>query len=248
MYSLKRVVKGVAWLCVGGTQRRRRVLQELARISAGAFGGFEISEDYKRWQQDSDFMRAYRRLSPGNPYSAERKFFLREMARLTREVPGSVAECGCYEGASAYFLASTLPHATLHLFDSFAGLPEPTARDHTQEWMWQKGDLTASEATTRANLAEFPNVVIHRGWIPETFTSVANERFRLAHIDVDLYEPTLASLEFLYPRLNSGGVIVLDDYGFTNCEGAYRAVEEYMRSRPEPIIHCPTGQAIIFKR
>lgn len=247
MYSLKRVVKGLAWLCAGGTPRRRRVLQELARISAGAFG-FTISEDYKRWQRDSDFMAAYRRLSPGNPYSAERKFFLREMARLTRTVPGSVAECGCYEGASAYFIANTLPDATVHLFDSFAGLPEPTALDRTQDSMWQKGDLTASEATTRANLAGFSNIAIHRGWIPEILTAVANERFRLVHIDVDLYEPTLASLEFLYPRLNSGGVIVFDDYGFTNCEGAYRAVQEYMEGRPEPIIHCPTGQGIIFKR
>lgn len=248
MYSLRRIIKGLAWLLAGDSKQRRRVLQELARVSAGVFGGFSISEDYKRWQHDREFMEAYRRLSPGNPYSAERKFFLREMARLARSVPGSVAECGCYEGASAYFIARILPDVPIHLFDSFAGLPEPTAPDRAQDSMWEKGNLTASETKTRANLASFRNIIIHRGWIPRTFTEVENERFRLAHIDVDLYEPTLASLAFLYPRMNSGGIIVLDDYGFTNCEGAYKAVHEYMQDKPEPVVHCPTGQGIVIKR
>lgn len=248
MYSLRRILKSLLWLTTGSTPQRRRVLQELARLSAAAWGGFEIGEDFKRWRQDSQFVSDYRRLSPHNPYSAERKFMLRESIRLTRDIPGSIAECGAYEGASAYFMASEVPDRSIHLFDSFEGLPEPTLHDRSPDSMWRRGDLTAREAILRENLKTFENIVIHKGWIPETFAAIEHERFRLAHIDVDLYEPTLESLRFLYPRLNAGGVIVLDDYGFTNCEGAYTAVQEYMSDKKEYVVNCPTGQGIIVKR
>lgn len=247
MYSIRRILKSLAWLIAGTPPERRRVLQECARIASGAFGGFYINEDYKRWILDREFMAVYRRFSPGNPYSAERKYFLRELARLVKNVPGSIAECGSYEGASAYLIASELPDTPIHLFDSFEGLPAPSNEDRSADSMWKKGDLTAREETIRENLRRFSNIVIHKGWIPDTFAAIADERFRLVHIDVDLYKPTLDSLAFLYPRMNRGGIIVMDDYGFTNCEGAFAAAQEYMSDKPEPIVQCPTGQGIIFK-
>jgi hypothetical protein len=67
-------------------------------------------------------------------------------------------------------------------------------------------------------------------------------------VDVDLYEATLGSLDFFYPRLVPGGMLVCDDYGFTTCPGATRAVDEFMSGRPEPIIHLPTGQGLVIKR
>ena len=45
-----------------------------------------------------------------------------------------------------------------------------------------------------------------------------------------------------------GGLLVFDDYGFSTCPGATRAVDEFMASRPEPVIEVPTGQAFVIKR
>jgi hypothetical protein len=67
------------------------------------------------------------------------------------------------------------------------------------------------------------------------------------HIDVDLYQPTLDSIRFFYPRLAPGGIILCDDYGYSSCPGAKGAFDEYMKDRPEKIIHAPTGQAFIIK-
>ena len=61
------------------------------------------------------------------------------------------------------------------------------------------------------------------------------------HVDVDLYEPTLASLAFFYPRMNPGGVMVCDDYGFTTCPGATKAVDEFLHDKPEKMIALPNG-------
>jgi predicted O-methyltransferase YrrM len=249
MYTPRRVLKGMYWLLGGNPAQRRRSRQECARLAAALFGDFPLSDDYKLWRTDTTFLEDYQRLSPGNPYSQDRKYLLREFLRFTRNVPGVLAECGCYAGASAYFMAQVMPELPLHLFDSFEGISLPQAFDKPvgqDHLLWQAGDMCATEEQVRRNLKDFGNVQLHKGWIPERFVDVADQIFRLVHIDVDLYQPTLDSLQFFYPRMARGGVIVMDDYGFTTCPGAYRAATEFMAGKAEYIVHMPTGQGVII--
>lgn len=236
-------------MVIGPPDRRRRAVQELVRIVAAA-GGFYIGDDYKLWRQDRHFLGRFRELSPHNVYSEERKYTLREFARSVRDLDGAIAECGCYVGVSAWFMADTLPDVDFYLFDSFEGLSQPARQDAVPAGVqpWRKGDLSASERVLQRTLQGFSKIHVMRGWIPERFAEVADRRFRLVHIDVDLYQPTLDSLAFFYPRLVDGGVIVMDDYGFENCPGAHRAANEFMADKPEHIIHLPTGQGIIIRR
>ncbi len=250
MYTPQRIFKAIYWLFFGTTGQRRRVRLELARISASLFGDHYIGEDYKLWLDDREFRENYKKLSPGNPYSADRKFTLREFTRLVKEVPGAMAECGCYEGASAWFMANELPEVPLYLFDSFEGLSEPDDKDKTIpeiDFSWKSGDLTSLEEKTMQTLRNFPNIFLFKGWIPERFSEVSDEMFRLVHIDVDLYQPTKDSLDFFYTRMSAGGVIVLDDYGSTICPGAYKAVNEFMHNKKEYVLNLPTGQGAIIK-
>lgn len=238
-------------LLFGNAADRRRVRQECARMAASLFGDFPISEDHKLWREDNAFLSDYRRLSPENPYSEDRKYVLRELVRFTRNVPGVMAECGSFRGASAYFLAKEAPDIPLHLFDSFQGLSEPGDKDFPPKkdrHTWKQGAFFVTEEEVRRNLSEFSRIILHKGWIPDRFPDVTEERFRLVHIDVDLYKPTLESIKFFYPRMNPGGVIVIDDYGFTTCPGAHQAVKEYMEDKPEYVLHLPTGQGIIIKQ
>jgi len=247
--SICRFLTGLNMLLTGSPAQRRRVRQELARITAGLFGDFPISDDYKMWRNDSEFISDYRRLSPGNPYSEERKYALREFVRFTQKLPGDMAECGCYVGVSAYFMAKEAPLTNLFLFDSFEGLPEPENRDAVPPDVqaWKAGDMSTSEEMLRNNLREFDRVDVLKGWIPSRFGEIAERHFRLVHIDVDLYRPTLDSLRFFYPRMVPGGVIVMDDYGYLTCPGATQAAREFMNGKPEYILQLPTGQGVIIR-
>jgi predicted O-methyltransferase YrrM len=250
MYSLKRIVQALIWLVFGDQAKKRRVKQECARIAANLFGDYPLSEDCKLWREDTEFLDKYRELSPGNPYSQDRKYILREMVRYTEAIPGDIAECGCFEGASAYFMALERQNIEIHLFDSFEGLSEVSEKDITTKNSvrnWKQGDLKTTEEKLKANLKEFDNIVVHKGWIPEKFPDVAEKSFCFVHIDVDLFEPTLASLQFFYPKISAGGVLLLDDFGFTTCPGAYDAAMEYMESLNQKIIHLTTGQGLVVK-
>ncbi|MCB1801869.1 MAG: class I SAM-dependent methyltransferase [Gammaproteobacteria bacterium] len=247
--NIRKLFKAAGWLFSPDPWKRRRIRQEAARIAASLFGDFPISEDHKLWREDRKFFADYRRLTP-NSYSEDRKYTLRELVRFTCDLDGDMAECGCFEGATAWFMADECPGTPLHLFDSFEGLSEPDRNDKPEGdelFEWAKGDLSASEEKVRRNLAGFDNVSYYKGWIPTRFDDVADRRFRFVHLDVDLYQPTLDSLEFFYPRMVEGGVILLDDYGFTSCPGAKKATDEFFASRPEHVLHLPTGQGFAIK-
>ena len=208
-----------------------------------------LGESGKVCWQDRRFLAAYDRLVPGNRRSFERKYVVAEFVKSLRSVDGEMAECGVYNGATAFFMAqaaieSGRPRA-LHLFDSFQGLSPPAPIDGSH---WTGGDLTSAEPAARAALKDLDNVAFYPGWIPARFDEVADRKFAFVHIDVDLYQPTLDSMLFFYPRMPGGAVLICDDYGFSSCPGAKHAVDEFMQGRSETVIHMPTGQAVIIRR
>lgn len=252
MYTIPRIIKSLRILITGKPHERRRLRHEFARITAGLFGDFYLGDDHKIWRDDHAFIEQFKKLSPHNLYSMERKWTVREFVLWTNYLEGDIAECGSYVGVTAWYIASvTQPDVNIYLFDSFEGLSEPTDKDAIESidvHTWEKGDMAATEKELRHNLSEFKNIHIMKGWLPERFPEVNSHQFRLVHIDVDLYEPTLHSLEFFYPRLVSNGVIIMDDYGYKTCPGAYRAANQYAKKIGEQIIHLPTGQGLIIRR
>jgi O-methyltransferase len=176
----------------------------------------------------------------------------------TRGVPGEVAECGTFKGLSAFLICSVLSEerpgfdgAGFHVFDSFEGLSEPTAKDAIQDQhpeaqdlrhMTQKGFFAVSLHVVQQNLAAFPQIDLHPGWIPESFSYLPEAQYRFVHLDVDLYRPTYDCLEYFYDRLAPGGMIVSDDY---NWPGARLALKEYANRRGLALELAATGQAVI---
>jgi O-methyltransferase len=215
-------------------------------------GGFNVYRPHLAWQDDAEFLgvqKAWGKV-PGAPN--DRRFFLFDLARRLRDVPGETADIGVRFGASTFYLLSGLnqPGRPHHVFDSFEGLSEPTPEDaaNGEAKRWAKGKLAVDEQVTRKNLEMFPNVSYYKGWIPERYNEVADRRFAFVHIDVDLYQPTKDSLDFFYERMNPGGAILCDDYGFSTCPGVRKAMDDFFAERPETLLNIPSGHSLIIKR
>jgi O-methyltransferase len=164
-------------------------------------------------------------------------------------VSGDVVECGVYRGGTATLAACVLrdlhSSKTLHLFDTFAGIPEKTAGKDVHA----VGDFSdTSVEAVRARLSGFSDVAFHPGFIPDTFAEMPQDiQFCFAHIDVDQHETTRAATQYIYPRLQPGGIIVYDDYGFASCPGVRQAVDEEFSGRPEVPFVLASGQCVILK-
>ena len=68
-----------------------------------------------------------------------------------------------------------------------------------------------------------------KGRVEETIPRNLPDQISLLRLDTDFYESTRHELEHLYPRLSSGGILIIDDYGAF--AGAQRAVHEFMASQ-----------------
>jgi O-methyltransferase len=226
------------------TERQNGGYALLAEARGVLLPGYPLTELMKVWFEDEAFFEQVRRFDP-TERSNDRKFFLRELLKLVDHLDGDTAEAGVYEGGSSWLICQARGGRSTHWgFDSFEGLSAPSERDGG---CWTAGDLASSETGARALLEPLGAVVL-RGWIPEVFAQSKIDRLVFAHVDVDIYDPTLASFEYFYDLLVPGGVIVCDDYGFSACRGAKEAVDEFMADRPENVIHCPTGQGIVIKQ
>ena len=182
----------------------------------------------------------------------DRRFTLIQLAKAIRHLSGSTAECGVLGGVGSAMICKTLegtyqPDQRHWGFDSFEGLPEPDKIDISKQSWQKKGSLAISPQVALNNLADFENCTLVKGWIPNCFQPAADHTFRLSHIDLDLYQPTLDSLAFLYPRTVAGGVFVFDDYGHLTCPGVRHAVDEFFRDKPECVIESVCGTSFVFK-
>lgn len=227
-----------------GEARRHYLLYKIQRR---LLPDFVIADHGRVILKDAVFRNTFERFSSENWTSFERKWNLKELVRLTHSVEGDYAECGVFRGGSAFFMCeSARTHGkTVHLFDSFEGLSAPQAHEG---FHWSAGDLAISEETVCSNLAGFNNYRTYKGWIPERFQEVEDLSFSFVHIDVDLEQPTRDSIEFFYPRLSQGGVLVLDDHGSAMCPGARATALDYFSNTSEQVLDLATGQGMVIKQ
>ena len=200
------------------------------------------------WWDDAKFIEYLSRFET-HTLNDDRRWMLYQLFRLTAGIAGDTAECGVYTGAGSYLICRMnqepqFAGRTHFMFDSFEGLSQPAPVDGPY---WRKGDLVCLEDVAHTNLAPFENSQILKGWIPTRFAEVADRRFSFVHIDVDLHGPTRDSIEFFYPRMNDGGIIVCDDYRLTTCPGATAAIDDFLKDKPEKMLSLSSGGGFLIK-
>lgn len=159
------------------------------------------------------------------------------------KIKGDIAEVGVYKGGSAKIICEAKGNKSLYLFDTWDGLPEISRND--EKGYFKKGEFQASLESVKNYLKKYPKVYFYKGLFPDTAKPIINKRFSFVNMDVDIYESTKNSLEFFYPRMNKGGIIISHDY--INAVGVRKAFDEFFKNKPEPIIEMSESQCLIAK-
>ena len=184
-----------------------------------------------------------------------------QMADYAASLPaGDAIECGCWHGHTTVGIATILSargfSGRFHVFDSFeGGLSGFTEKDESLFRLSgrEKAALVEQFASdfdfVQSVTSKFGFVQLHRGWIPQSFSTFRLTPIRFLHLDVDMYEPTKASLEFFWESLVRGGCIVMIDYNHSVFEGATRAVDEFLQDKtPQLFYKVPfAGSCYVIK-
>lgn len=222
--------------------------------------GIEIRRKTDRLSLDvsEELGRIWERCKPYTMTSLERMAALYDAVRYleANRIAGDFVECGVWRGGSSMNMALTLLASggatrDLYLFDTFAGMSEPTANDvdvhgrvaqrkfdamatgEVNEWCYS----SLEEVTANLRSTGYPEHRLRfvRGKVETTIPAQAPERIALLRLDTDWYESTYHELAHLFPRLVPGGVLILDDYG--HWQGARRATDQYFREQGmEPLL------------
>lgn len=164
---------------------------------------------------------------------------LAELLAKVSPLTGVYAEIGVYKGATFRMLAADAARrgVVAHGFDSFQGMDDPTDMDGPN---YPKGRLSCGGIEWFAQMMRRTGIAgsayrLHEGFIPRCFDRVPkDQRFRFALVDVDQYQPTLAALRWLWPRMSPGGVVVCDDYFPGASKYASAAIDAFVKDPDGP--------------
>jgi predicted O-methyltransferase YrrM len=146
-----------------------------------------------------------------------------KLLEKTSHLNGDVAEFGVYHGGSAKVIAQHT-NKKIHLFDTFTSMPDDDifAEGH------KKLDFCTNLDRVKNYLSDYrKNTIFHVGHFPETTKNLPSSMiYSLVHVDADTYQSTKNAIEYFYPRLVPGGIIVFDDYKWPQCPGVEQAILE----------------------
>ena len=197
---------------------------------------------------EDEFTEIYEKCKDFTETSVEKMYSLYKATRyiVGRKIPGALVECGVYKGGSAMVMAHTLNKMNvadrkIYLYDTFTGMSEPSDHDisfngtvASEKWKKLQKDrynqwVFSPLEDVKRNLYStgYPQNNLHfvKGKVEETIPQTAPEAISLLRLDTDWFESTYHELRFLYPRLSSNGIILIDDYGAW--KGSQKAVDTY---------------------
>jgi O-methyltransferase len=202
--------------------------------------GFRLRE-FMRWELPRYFKPGWPHWPRVGRYSAvppSRIRFLESLAVAT-DAPGVFMECGVGSGGTALLLALVAKRRgrAFWMFDTFEGLPAPTANDpdydiavgHTGTCRGEFGAIR--EMFQRYGVWDRTTAV--KGLFQDTMPAVTIPPIAVLHLDGDWYDSTKTCLTYLWPQVSPGGVVQFDDYGAW--QGCRKAVDEFLLSHPAPL-------------
>jgi O-methyltransferase len=207
---------------------------------------------YAPWRSDGEFQRVYQAIRRNTFVDVWRCHELWSLLGELRDVPGAILEVGVWRGGTGALMAARAAGLglgeTVYLCDTWTGVAKTGEVDIY--YRDGKHDDASQEIVERliAGLG-LSNVELLQGVFPEeTADRIPARTFRLCHCDVDVYESARGVLEWIWPRLAAGAVVVFDDYGFPACPGVTKLVDEQRMRDDRLVLHNLNGHGLIVKR
>lgn len=208
---------------------------------------------YSPWNTNAEFKNAYEIIKDFTLVDIYRCYELWTLVeQVSKLTEGNIIEVGTWRGGTGGLLAKSAKLSGINekvfLCDTFKGVVKASSEDSFYEG--GEHDDTSRELVEDLiqNKLKLDNVEILEGIFPDdTGSQVENLKFRLCHIDVDVYKSSKDSVDWIWNRLIPYGIVVYDDYGFHACDGITKHVEEQMNMDDRIVLYNLNGHAVIMK-
>lgn len=199
---------------------------------------------------DPSFVRAYGSGTPEGVHIEFRAYVCCWAASQAARIPGDFVECGVNEGWLSLTICNYLGFNSLdksfYLFDTYEGIPDDQITDQERERAAVHRYSDCYERT-KQKFSPFPRAKLVRGKVPDTLTMAKIDKVSYLSIDMNIAKPERDAIEFFWPKLSTGGIVILDDYAFTGYEIQHESMNDFAAQIGVHILTLPTGQGIMIK-
>lgn len=170
----------------------------------------------------------------------------------TAKLDGGILEVGVWRGGTGALMARRARSAgssdSIYLCDTFKGVVKTGSHDPCY-YDGKHSDTSQEVVEDLLRRVGISDVQILAGVFPDETAHLIepDARFRLCHIDVDVYQSARDIMAWVWDRMVPGGIVVYDDYGFASCGGITKYVNEQMAERDRLVLHNLNGHAIVIK-
>lgn len=217
------------------------------------YGPIDTYATYSPWNTDRVFAEAYEKMKDHTLVDQYRCYELWSLAGQTAKLSeGSILEVGVWRGGTGALIAKSAQlngvREKIYLCDTFTGVVKTGGQDSAYS------DGEHSDATREGveqlfreefNLNNFE--ILERIFPEDTGERVKELKFRLCHIDVDVYQSSKDTVDWIWDRLVPNGIIVFDDYGYVRTDGITRHVNELWQDKDKYVFYNLNGHAIVMK-
>lgn len=214
------------------------------------------------FMQDPSFIKAYERgkKATGQDYCWYWRVHIGLWAaNSAASLEGDFVECGVNRGFLSSAIMDYLDWDKLdkmfYLLDTFSGLDERYILDaERKKGMLEKniknlksGFYVSDVESVKKNFAEWKNIRIIQGAIPETLEHVDTNKVAYLHVDLNCLVPGVAALDFFWNKLVPGAYVLLDDYAYHGYRNIKLAMDDFVKKKKVIIASLPTGQGLLIK-
>jgi len=206
---------------------------------------------YSPWLLDEDFLKCHDILKDYTLVDLYRCYELWHLLAQTKDLAGDILEIGTWRGGTGGLLGLRSKmlglKADTFLCDTFEGVVKSGDFDKYYS-DGEHSDASVPVVSELMDTLDVDRVVVLKGLFPEeTGGKIEDRTFRFCHIDVDVYQSGKDSLEWVWPRLPIGGIVVFDDFGFPSTPGITRLVHEKENNSDLTCVQNINGHAIFIK-
>jgi O-methyltransferase len=206
---------------------------------------------YAPWLSSQEFLKMHTNIRNNTLIDQYRLYELWELVSQTTHLPGNILEVGVWRGGSGCLLAarakSSAAKKHVYLCDTFSGVVKTSEKDSSYVG-GEHSDTTEDQVIDLIKYLSLDNAIIKKGIFPDNFRNeMENEQFCFVHIDVDVYLSAKDVMDFAWPRMPIGGIVVFDDFGFVTCDGIPKLIEEWRGDHDKVILHNLNGHAVVVK-
>ncbi len=201
---------------------------------------------YAPWKVEKDFADLYPKLMFLTLLDERRLFTLFSIVQQTNHMNGDILEIGCMRGGAGILMSKVKSKGRAYLIDTFDGF-------HEEEKYHKKNIFIFKDINKlKKNIKDFKlkKTYVLKQVFPNKKKLKNINKLKVCHIDVNTYQSTKNSYNYIKKKIVKGGFIVFDDYGIFGVEQVTKFVNT-IKIKDKKLFHFINnymGQCILIKK